>query len=645
MHTLRHVEAGIQQQLTDHLQSVERRLEEVARRSEESAFRRAEELFAPQTRDLRVYVEAEIPRLRQRIEEVFNLWQEESEGSRARYKEDFDALQVEVSDLFAEMPSIRSRLVAQTEAIKRLEESPAALRAELSELREESRREDIHLRKEVENETRRAEGHEAANMRTMQERIDSSKALMHAVDERVREQASVAMHNMGAMEKHLLFRVEETRELAAKEARKFIEEASSQERSNANHELKSLLQEKLHECYQNIEVRAAAVESQLRVEIADSVGNLMVRCERTADLRMAEVSLSLSEGLEDARRDLRTQAERQHDMSEKWKEQLEEAMDRLNSVASAARTSCEQVHHHASKQLALASSQLRDDLAKERKAMQKDIAAVRADLDTKVATSEMTKHCDAAKASAETANKKVNVLETHYDGVKAWLERETMSLSERCSSAQSEASDMKQRLHRENTALGNELARMRAAASSLTQGVLCTLQILGLLNEVPQSRDTCRRARFGVDVEDLVEWEKAGFSLADRVSEQWRFSAPASVHTLLELLSQKADHSDVKMMRHQYLFDCGRKSPHKPQTPSTAAGFSETSPFPPVSPEVGRCNSAEGWASLPAVSPSPDMGRFSPFPSDGFVSPFSSSSFFRPSSTPPAPASHVNRML
>merc|ERR1711971_1243598 len=113
----------------------------------------------------------------------------------------------------------------------------------------------------------------------------------------------------------------------------------------------------------------------------------------------------------------------------------------------------------------------------------------------------------------------------------------TTTLSSRCHSAHSEAIDMKQRFHRENAALGSEISRVRAATTSLTQGVLRSLQILGILHESPEkSCDPSRTSPWGVDVADLVEWEKTGRSLADRVAEGWSSTAPASVATLLELV-------------------------------------------------------------------------------------------------------------
>merc|ERR1719335_1207769 len=115
------------------------------------------------------------------------------------------------------------------------------------------------------------------------------------------------MHNVASVEKHMLFHVDETRELVVKEARELLKDANSGERPDVL-ELRASMEEKLQECRGSIEVRAAAVESQLRVELATAVGDALQRCERTSDLRMAEVSMGLSEGLEAARRDLRCQA-------------------------------------------------------------------------------------------------------------------------------------------------------------------------------------------------------------------------------------------------------------------------------------------------------------------------------------------------
>lgn len=584
MHTLRQVEAGIQQQLVEHRLSLECKLDDAVRRSEESAFRRAEELLAPQTADLRRRLDAELPPLRPRLEEVLRTCQEENVALRTRFERDVEALSIEVAGIHASLPTMRGFLSEHAERLKVLEEVPVALRAELSELRAESRREISDVRRELENETRRAEGQEAANVRMMQERLDAGTALMRAVDERAREQSSTAMHNMGIIEKHLLFKVDDTRAFATNEAIKYAEDSNVRLRPELL-EARDLMQQRLDECAERMSVRCHATEAQLRRELQAELGSMLEKCDRFADLKAAEVSMKLSEGLEDARRDLRSQAEKHHETSQRWRDEFQEAMTRLESVASAARLSCEQIQRHASQQLATASSQLRGEVEEVRRGIDKDIQSLRGDLDSKAVHIEMVERSDAAISSAEGANKRVGMLEVHYDRVKAWLEREATDLSDRCHSAQSEASDMKQRLHRENSALGDELSRVRAAATSLTHGVLRAFQVMGFLSELPQqTRDPSRTTlsanlRWGVDVEDLVEWERTGRSLADRVSEHWSSFAPAGASTMLELMVRKADHGEVKMVRN--ILSARDRNPQKqPRTPSTAAGFSDSSPLP-----------------------------------------------------------------
>jgi len=298
----------------------------------------------------------------------------------------------------------------------------------------------------------------------------------------------------------------------------------------------------------------------------------------------------------------------------------------LDSVASAARLSSEQIHNHASKQLSVASCRLRDELAKERKAREQVVATLRTELEAKAGHDELDKRSDALQASAENAKERVGLLEVSNASTKAWLEGEARLLNERWQSGHSEASDIKQRLQRENAALGGELSNVRAATTSLTHGVLRALQILGLLHELPQQaqpRDASRATptRWGVDVEDLVEWEKTGRSLADRISLHWNSYAPAGTPTLLELLTRKADQGDMKIAvgSLRQLLNHSPDSPRKGLTPSTAAGaFSDCSPLP-----------------FEGATPAPH----------GFVSPFSAASPTGPAPFGGRPASSLGASL
>merc|ERR1712192_58090 len=115
-------------------------------------------------------------------------------------------------------------------------------------------------------------------------------------------------------------------------------------------------------------------------------------------------------------------------------------------------------------------------------AMTRDIeAAIRSEYVSRAEYVDMVSQVEAVRVGTEAAGKQVGILEGHYEYMRASLERESQDLSKKCYNSHNEVADMKQRLQRENRALGDELSRVRAAATSLTHAVLKAFQILGLL--------------------------------------------------------------------------------------------------------------------------------------------------------------------
>jgi len=114
-----------------------------------------------------------------------------------------------------------------------------------------------------------------------------------------------------------------------------------------------------------------------------------------------------------------------------------------------------------------------------------------------------------------------------------------------------ELGDLKARMQQETTTLGGELSRLRAASTSLTHGVLRSLQIIGLINSemeiVPKDSGRLIPRRYGVEVGDLLDWEGNGQSLAARVGEPWKEVYIATgAESMLSLMKGKASEQDLR---------------------------------------------------------------------------------------------------
>lgn len=114
-------------------------------------------------------------------------------------------------------------------------------------------------------------------------------------------------------------------------------------------------------------------------------------------------------------------------------------------------------------------------------------------------------------------------------------------------------------MQRETMTLASELTQLRAASTSLTNGTVKLLQVLGFLRDEPAVCSVSQRAEGEtradsraegrptkvLEVEDLLEWEKLGKSLAVRIAREWHSKEVAGIYTLLGILDRKADAEDV----------------------------------------------------------------------------------------------------
>jgi len=160
-------------------------------------------------------------------------------------------------------------------------------------------------------------------------------------------------------------------------------------------------------------------------------------------------------------------------------------------------------------------------------------------------------------------SRRFDELEQELQGHHNQLEGTEVKLRSQLHDAQEEADQIRQRSQQEALVLGRELTELRAATSSLANGVVKALKVLGLVQSGPwvAASDGSHEHR-NVEVEDLLRWEKTGTSLSSLIV--WPVSrkstaapsGPSAKRTLLSSLYDKADSEDVaelKQFVHQAL--------------------------------------------------------------------------------------------
>jgi len=155
-----------------------------------------------------------------------------------------------------------------------------------------------------------------------------------------------------------------------------------------------------------------------------------------------------------------------------------------------------------------------------------------------------------------------NEVAAALDSCRNRLEAATQEFATRCRDVSSESQEARLRMQREAMALGNEVTHLRAAASSLANGVVKALTVIGLIREESLIATEVKKssaqdgagqdgahpvtgaaigaeaqpAHHKVMIEDLLQWEKIGKSLASRVARQWYNRETAGFPTLLSLV-------------------------------------------------------------------------------------------------------------
>mmetsp|Transcript_43138 Transcript_43138/g.80969 ORF Transcript_43138/g.80969 Transcript_43138/m.80969 type:complete len:839 (-) Transcript_43138:85-2601(-) len=214
---------------------------------------------------------------------------------------------------------------------------------------------------------------------------------------------------------------------------------------------------------------------------------------------------------------------------------------------------------------------------------------------------------------ASSTTEQYNELNTALDGHRSRLEAAVAEYATRVREARSEASEARLRMQRETMALGGELTSLRAASTSLANGVLKSLQVLGLLREdadltvstktgisADAGKDgadgsatkASKEHQRGIEVEDLLEWEKVGKSLATRVARQWYLKESAGIQTVLAMVDRKAESDEVNVLK-ALMRECSPGSFSTLSGPMGKSGLMDTGstqapPSLPASPQKAK---------------------------------------------------------
>lgn len=174
-----------------------------------------------------------------------------------------------------------------------------------------------------------------------------------------------------------------------------------------------------------------------------------------------------------------------------------------------------------------------------------------------------------ASAAAVAATPSHSALRTEMERLKQGVGGAREEVWAHCHQAEVRAGELRVRTQQEIQTLGQELSQLRAASTSLASGVLRALEVLGLLE--PEARPggangaaqaTPRSPKtpvwHGRRIEDLLNWERSGASLALRISERWLAQDLRGSPTLLALLARKVDEEDFAKLR-QLVFAVSKK--------------------------------------------------------------------------------------
>eukprot|EP00929_Paragymnodinium_shiwhaense_P123037 TRINITY_DN9644_c0_g1_i1.p1 TRINITY_DN9644_c0_g1~~TRINITY_DN9644_c0_g1_i1.p1 ORF type:complete len:822 (+),score=274.73 TRINITY_DN9644_c0_g1_i1:91-2556(+) len=403
----------------------------------------------------------------------------------------------------------QAKLAAVDKATVNLDETAKAMRQEMEQMQRDLSRGDDTLRSDLLRQLQSESAKLSADLEKMGSHCNSSL------------EASIAMATaqyreaLAAASKENNERTDAARLAAAEGLAK--EAATRQQGLSSADMAREALARALRE-----ELRTASHEAQTRLDAAVSSAN------QRHDGH-AELIKDLQRGLQAAVRDGQEAIESfQHNM--KGERQLtEEGEAELGRKLQQARDQLEA-------RLQNEVSDVRRAIGECQKRLHEEGTELRKQLREK---SDKQEVATVAKSSQECCEEVTVALNSHRDR----LETVVGDFGARYREVTQEVNDSRLRVQREAIALGGEVTQLRAACTSLANGTLKAMQVVGILGPGGSTAEELAMpgspaAMRGVEVDDLLTWEKSGKSLAVRIEGQWRKQEMAGFPSVLSMIER-----------------------------------------------------------------------------------------------------------
>jgi len=233
-----------------------------------------------------------------------------------------------------------------------------------------------------------------------------------------------------------------------------------------------------------------------------------------------------------------------------------------------------QVRDEGDARLTSEAAEIRTALGECRKRLHDEAAGLHAELrgqPTRAEVQEVQK--DISQRYAE--------ISTSLSCQRAKLDAAVADFSVRSREVRNESSEARLQMQRETLQLGREITNLRAASTSLANGVVKAVQVLGFVQHDEETMGKLGldgAKRVGIEVEDLLEWEKVGKSLSARIGKTWYPKEAAGVASVLTMIEQKAEEQELVVLR-ALLRECAPGS-----FSALSAGFTPVAPpgIPPA---------------------------------------------------------------
>jgi hypothetical protein len=293
-----------------------------------------------------------------------------------------------------------------------------------------------------------------------------------------------------------------------------------------------------------------------------------------------------------------------------------DAMSSLNNQLKAERQATEegevesarrqaQIRDSLENRLQSESSDIRKCLGDCQKKIHDEGADIRKQMREKAGKNEVA---DVARQCQERCQEVATAMDNH----RGRLEGSVNDFAARYREVHQDANESRLRGQREAIALGGEVTQLRAACTSLANGTLKALQIVGLVGGEDPGAALGENGSRGVEVEDLLKWEKAGRSLAHRVERQWYKQEAQGIPTLLALVDRKNEFDAEELSSLKMIIENWSRLSPEPGlggTWSAMGSMSRTSPMPNVTPGASTATPGAGMMYAPMPPQTPDVKK------------------------------------